>query len=111
MSESATQVLTGSSIRLPVATLPATVLPGSVVTLTLSSDELRSAIAAARHESDPRVVLRVGAEDAVVVVAQVPDVGNLPTGDPAAVISIQARARITALASEPSAAAPSPISS
>jgi ATP-dependent Lon protease len=97
MSETATSTLTGSSIRLPVATLPATVLPGSVVTLTLSSDELRSAIAAARHESDPRVVLRVASDDTLVVVAQVPDVGNLPTGDPAAVISIQGRARISAL--------------
>jgi ATP-dependent Lon protease len=97
MSETATPTLTGSAIRLPVATLPATVLPGSVVTLTLSSDELRTAIAAARHELDPRVVLRVGSDDTLVVVAQVPDVGNLPTGDPAAVISIQGRARITSL--------------
>ena len=97
MSDTATPTFTGSSTRLPVATLPATVLPGSVVTLTLTSDELRNAIAAARHESDPRVVLRVDPDDALVVVAQVPDVGNLPTGDPAAVISIQTRARITAL--------------
>ena len=81
-----------------MATLPAAVLPGSVVTLTLASDELaRRVIAAARHEADPRVVLRVGADDSLVVVAQVPDVGNLPTGDPAAVISIQCRARIAAI--------------
>ena len=88
---------TGSSVRLPVASLPAAVLPGTVVTLTLGSDELRTAIAAARHDSDPRVVLRVAPDDTLVVVAQVPDVGNLPTGDPAAVVSIRSRARIIAL--------------
>ena len=98
MSDVATSTSPNRSlIRLPVATLPAAVLPGSVVTLTLASDELRGAIAAARHEADPRVVLRVGADDSLVVVAQVPDVGNLPTGDPAAVISIQSRARISAI--------------
>jgi len=80
-----------------VASLPAAVLPGSVVTLTLTSDGLRTAIAAAKHQPDSRVVLRVGSDDELAVVAQVPDVGNLPTGDPAAVISIESRVRITAV--------------
>ncbi|MDQ3544739.1 MAG: LON peptidase substrate-binding domain-containing protein, partial [Actinomycetota bacterium] len=88
---------TASSIRLPVASLPAAVLPGSVVTLTLTSDDLRTAIAAAKHQPDSRVVLRVGADDQLAVVAQVPDVGNLPTGDLAAVISIESRVRIVAV--------------
>ena len=93
-----------------MATLPATVLPGSVVTLTLSSDELRSAITRGPARSDPLVVLRVGADDAIVVVAQVPDVGNLPTGDPAAVVSIQSPCPDHRAAPEPSAAARSPTS-
>ena len=98
MSDLATpETPTSTSTRLPVATLPAAVLPGSVVTLTLTSDDLRTAIAAAKHQPESRVVLRVGDDDALAVVAQVPDVGNLPTGDPAAVISIESRVRIIAI--------------
>jgi ATP-dependent Lon protease len=87
---------TATTIRLPVASIPAVVLPGSVVTLTLGSEELRTAIAASRQTSDPRVLLHTGAGD-VAVLAQVPDVGSLPSGDPAAVVSVETRARLLAL--------------
>ncbi|MFV0309930.1 MAG: endopeptidase La [Desertimonas sp.] len=86
---------TGSTtVRLPLATIPSPVLPGAVVTLALGMDGLRAAITAARHASSPRVLLR-HADDALAVIAQVPDVGTLPSGDPVAVISIDGRARVT----------------
>jgi ATP-dependent Lon protease len=97
MSDSATSTISSpSAVRLPVATIPAVVLPGAVVTLTLSSEELRSAVAAARRTSEARVLLHTGSGE-IAVVAQVPDVGSLPSGDPAAVIHIEGRARIGAL--------------
>jgi ATP-dependent Lon protease len=96
MSDTAAPPASANAVRLPVATIPAAVLPGAVVTLTLGADELRSAIAAARRTSDPRVLLHTGSGD-IAVVAQVPDVGSLPSGDPAAVIRIESRARIGAL--------------
>src|SRR6266508_4033758 len=86
-----------TSIRLPVASIPAAVLPGSVVTLTLGSDELRTAVAAARQGSDARVLLHTAGNSDIAVLAQVPDVGSLPSGDPAAVVSIESRARILAM--------------
>ena len=56
MSDSATPTIsTPSAVRLPVASIPAVVLPGAVVTLTLGSEELRSAVTAARRTSDARV--------------------------------------------------------
>jgi ATP-dependent Lon protease len=97
MSDSATSTISpAKTARLPVATIPTVVLPGAVVTLTLGSDELRSAVTAARQTSEARMVLHTGSGD-VAVVAQVPDVGSLPSGDPAAVIRIEGRARIGAL--------------
>jgi len=86
---------TGTTSRLPLATIHAPVLPGAVVTLALGAGEVRSAVAAARHESPPRVLLRASEDDTLAVVAQVPDVGTLPSGDPVAVVSIDGRARIT----------------
>src|SRR5688500_4212362 len=97
MSDSATPTISSpSAVRLPVATIPGVVLPGAVVTLTLASEELRSAVAAARRTSEARVLLHTGSGD-IAVVAQVPDVGSLPSGDPAAVVRIEGRARIGAL--------------
>src|SRR5262245_15251507 len=96
MSDTAAPPASATTVRLPVATIPAVVLPGAVVTLTLGADELRSAVAAARRTSDPRVLLHTGI-GGIAVVAQVPDVGSLPSGDPAAVVRIESRARIGAL--------------
>jgi ATP-dependent Lon protease len=95
MSDTA-PTISANAVRLPVASIPTVVLPGAVVTLTLGSGELRSAIAAARRTSEARVLLHTGSGD-MAVVAQVPDVGSLPTGDPAAVVRIESRARIGAL--------------
>jgi ATP-dependent Lon protease len=96
MSDTAAPPAAAATVRLPVATLPAVVLPGAVVTLTLGDDELRSAVTAARRSRDPRVLLHTGSGE-IAVVAQVPDVGALPSGDPAAVVRIESRARIGAL--------------
>jgi ATP-dependent Lon protease len=95
---------TGTVTRLPLADLPATVLPGAVITLTLATDQLRRAIESARASSDGRVVLRSG-DSPLGVVAQVPDIGALPTGEPVAIVRVEARARIQAVhASERGAA-------
>ncbi len=97
MSDFATSTISpATTSRLPVASIPTVVLPGAVVTLTLGSDELRSAVTAARQTSESRMLLHTGSGD-IAVVAQVPDVGSLPSGDPAAVIRIEGRARIGAL--------------
>ncbi len=99
MSDTSNQ-RTVATTRLPLAELPATVLPGAVITLTLVTDQARRAVEAARATGDGRVLLRAGtAEDSpqVAVVAQVPDIGALPTGEPVAIVRVEARARITAI--------------
>jgi len=78
---------------LPVLALPAVVLPGTVVTLTLDDDTSRLAIEAARA-ADGRILLTAAASADLGVVARVPDTGNLPTGQPAAIVQAEARARI-----------------
>jgi ATP-dependent Lon protease len=92
MSDTATT----SGTRLPLAELPATVLPGSVITLGLVTDQVRRAVETARAAGDGRVLLRAG-DDQLAVVAQVPDVGALPTGEPVAIVRVESRARITAV--------------
>jgi ATP-dependent Lon protease len=84
------------AVRLPLAELPATVLPGAVITLGLATDALRRAIETARASSDGRVVLRAG-DNPLGVVAQVPDIGALPTGEPVAIVRVETRARILAV--------------
>ena len=84
------------AVRLPLAELPATVLPGAVITLGLTTDALRRAIETARASSDGRVVLRAG-DNPLGVVAQVPDIGALPTGEPVAIVRVETRARILAV--------------
>jgi ATP-dependent Lon protease len=84
------------AVRLPLAELPATVLPGAVITLGLATDPLRRAIETARASSDGRVVLRAG-DSPLGVVAQVPDIGALPTGEPVAIVRVETRARILAV--------------
>jgi ATP-dependent Lon protease len=86
----------GNIVRLPMADLPATVLPGAVITLALGSDQLRRAIETGRASADGRVVLRAD-DSSLGVVAQVPDIGALPTGEPVAIVRVETRARISAV--------------
>ncbi|MEO6570309.1 MAG: endopeptidase La, partial [Ilumatobacteraceae bacterium] len=91
--------------QLPLATLPNVVLPGATVTLILSDPDLRAAVETARREANGRLVIVAAPHgdvestamqpDSVGVVASVPDVGTLPNGEPAAILQIDARARIT----------------
>ncbi len=89
---------TATLVRLPLAHLPAAVLPGATVTLTLNSPDLHRAIEAAtsdaEHGSGGRILLTGGDEHGLGVVASVPNVGNLPSGEAAAIVRVQARARI-----------------
>src|SRR4051794_12655089 len=86
----------GTLTRLPIAELPATVLPGAVITLALGTEQLRRAIESARASAEARVVLRSG-DSPLGVVAQVPDIGALPTGEPVAIVRVETRARIVAV--------------
>jgi ATP-dependent Lon protease len=85
-----------STVRLPLAELPATVLPGAVITFALVTDQARRAVEAATSGGDGRVLLRA-ADGQLAVVAQVPDIGALPTGEPVAIVQVEARARVTAV--------------
>jgi ATP-dependent Lon protease len=93
-----------TTIRLPIAHLPSAVLPGATVTLTLATDALRLAITAATELNDSRLLLTGGDEDELAVVARVPNVGNLPTGESAAIVRVEGRARITSTQVESGAA-------
>ena len=84
-----------TTVRLPLAHLPSVVLPGATVTLTLATDELRRAIEAAVRDTDGRIALTGGPERELAVVARVPNIGNLPTGESAAIVQVERRARIT----------------
>lgn len=94
MSEQSTATTTATSVRLPLAHLPSVVLPGATVTLTLATDELRGAIEAAVRDTDGRIALTGGAERDLAVVARVPNIGNLPTGESAAIVQVERRARV-----------------
>ena len=83
-------------VRLPLADLPATVLPGAVITLGLATEQLRRSVDAARESSGSRLLLRTSDSD-LGVVAQVPDIGSLPSGEPVAIIRADTRARIVAV--------------
>jgi ATP-dependent Lon protease len=79
---------------LPRLSLPAVVLPGTVVTLTLDDEAARLAVQAA-VAADQRLVLTHGEGD-LGVLARVPDTGNLPTGQLAAIVQAERRVRIVA---------------
>jgi ATP-dependent Lon protease len=81
-------------IRLPLAHLPEVVLPGATITLTLNDPTLRRAVDNAQRSGDGRLVITGGDERSLGVTASVPNVGNLPNGEPAAIIQIDQRARI-----------------
>jgi len=96
MSEQTT-IESPTTTRLPLAHLPAVVLPGATVTLTLATDELRLAVEAAVGQADGRIALTGGDERDLVVVARVPNVGNLPTGESAAIVQVERRARVASV--------------
>jgi ATP-dependent Lon protease len=90
---------TATQLRIPVATLPAPILPGVTVTLTLEDTALRRAIDAA---AGGQVAFRVPRSDAgrpneVVLLAHVPSTGTLPGGAQAAIVQVDSRARLAAV--------------
>ncbi len=82
---------------LPVLALPTVVLPGTLVTLALDTDAVRLAVEAAAA-GDGRVLLVAPTDatgrDDIGVVARVPSRGSLPSGQPAAIVQAEGRARI-----------------
>ncbi len=84
-----------TALSLPVLPLPAVVLPGTLVTIALDSDDARLAVDAAAH-GDGRVLLVAPSTVDIGVVARVPNTGALPTGQPAAIVQADSRARIVA---------------
>ncbi len=95
-------------LSLPILPLPTVVLPGTLVTLALDNDAVRLAVEAAAG-GDGRVLLvaptggRTAHLSAALataahlgVVARVPSRGSLPTGQPAAIVQAEGRARILA---------------
>ncbi len=93
----ARSILVSSS--LPVLALPTVVLPGTLVTLALDTDAVRLAVEAASAR-DGRVLLVAPTDatgrDDIGVVARVPSRGSLPSGQPAAIVQAEGRARILA---------------
>ncbi|HZB41454.1 MAG TPA: endopeptidase La [Ilumatobacter sp.] len=90
---------TATQLRIPIATLPAPILPGVTVTLTLEDTALRRAIDAA---AGGQVAFRVPRSDAgrpneVVLLAHVPSTGTLPGGAQAAIVQVDSRARLAAV--------------
>ena len=90
---------TATQLRIPFATLPAPVLPGVTLTLTLEDPALRRAIDAAAGGQVAFRVPRAGEQPAgeIVLVAHVPSTGSLPGGAPAAVVQVDSRARLLAV--------------
>ncbi len=82
-------------LTLPVLAVPAVVLPGTVFTLTLSSDASRAAVQAAAA-GDGRLVLHNEAAGDIGVVARVPNAGAMPNGEMAAIVQAEVRAQIIA---------------
>lgn len=82
--------------RLPLAHVPTVVLPGATLTLTLTAPDVRRAVEAAAAGGG-RLVVTGGDERGLGVLARVPNTGNLPTGEPAAIIRIDGRARVVAV--------------
>ena len=97
---SSTETLT----RLPLLRLPSPVLPGATITLSLNGEGVRAAVEAATDSADGRLVLVGGDEQVLGVTARVPNVGNLPGGEPAAIVAVDGRARIVATHATPDAA-------
>jgi ATP-dependent Lon protease len=90
---------TTTQLRFPVALLPAPVLPGVTVTLTLEDAALRRAIDAAAGGQVAFRVPRSGAGQSseIVLLAHVPSTGTLPGGAQAAIVQVDSRARLVAI--------------
>ena len=84
----------GVRSRLPIAHLSTVILPGAVVTIPLTTDELRRAVEAAEGGS---LLLTGGDEHELGVLARVPDMGSLPSGEPVAIVQVETRARVVAI--------------
>src|SRR3954466_284668 len=80
-------------VTLPLLAVPAVVLPGTVFTFTLSSDEARAAVRDAAS-GDGRLVLHHEAAGDMGVVARVPNSGAMPNGEMAAIVQAEVRARV-----------------
>ena len=96
-----------STTRLPVLFLTdLVVLPGMVVPIELD-DSARAAVDAARSHSDGRLLVAPRLEDryaSYAVEASIVQMGRLATGEPAAVIRAEHRAKIGAGVSGPGTA-------
>ena len=85
-------------VTLPVVPLPdAVLLPGTVATLTLDSDDAKAAVAAATSGDGRVIVVPVvdGRLPRVGVIAQVEQAGQLPNGVEAAILRAVQRARLS----------------
>jgi ATP-dependent Lon protease len=87
---------TATQLRVPLATLPAAVLPGVTITIALENNEVKRAIDTAAGGQVAFRVRRSGGETAgeIVLLAHVPTTGSLPGGGLAAVVQIESRARL-----------------
>ena len=83
------------TVTLPLLPLPSVVLPGTVITLSLDHDAVRLAVEAAGH-GDGRVLLTSPHDDTLAVLARVPNTATLPSGEQAAILQTERRARLTA---------------
>jgi ATP-dependent Lon protease len=84
-----------------VLPLPSIVLPGTLITLALDHDAVRFAVDAAINSGGRVLLMAPGSTDApgaahIGVVARVPNTGALPSGQPAAIVQADGRARIIA---------------
>jgi ATP-dependent Lon protease len=98
LSPTMAETATPTALVLPILEVPGVVFPGTVATLTLDTDPARSAVAAAQV-GDGRVVLvptLEGRMPTIGVVARVPNVGELPGGQHAAIVQGEQRARLGA---------------
>jgi ATP-dependent Lon protease len=84
---------TSTLVLLPVLPLPTVVLPGTLVTIALDSEAVRLAVDAA-VATGGRVLLAAPGSGDVAVAARVPNTGSLPSGQPAAIVQADARARV-----------------
>ena len=87
---------TDTTTRLPHLHLPSPVLPGVTLTLTIQSDSARAAVKTATDTGDGRLLITGGDEHVLGVTARVPNVGNLPNGETAAIVAVGRRARVVA---------------
>jgi ATP-dependent Lon protease len=92
------ETTTPTILTLPILEVPGVVFPGTVATLTLDTAAARAAVAAAQS-GDGRVVLVPSLEGrmpTIGVIARVPNVGELPSGQQAAIVQGEQRARLGA---------------